>query len=182
VFQVPQDGASMHLDVLRRRKGKGMQHKKKQITRSAEAFEKLDELASKLEETFSKVLCISTNANSRVGWYVDSGASRHVTFNKKSFNTLRQQEANIQVELGDDATYLVTGMGSVSFNMPSGNVLDLDDVLFVPDLTKNLLSVSAWTELRFVVEFDDQQVIIGDYNEDPSQVLARGMREGGRYC
>jgi hypothetical protein len=44
------------------------------------------------------------------------------------------------VELGDDATYPVTRMGSVSFCMPSGDVLELDDVLYVLGLTKNLLS------------------------------------------
>jgi hypothetical protein len=46
---------------------------------------------------------------------VDSGASRHMTFNKKAFNRLQEQEDGIQVELGNDATCLVTGLGFVSF-------------------------------------------------------------------
>jgi len=43
------------------------------------------------------------------------------------------------VELGDDATYLIVEVGSISsFQMPSSNVLELGNVLDVPDLTKNL--------------------------------------------
>jgi hypothetical protein len=66
----------------------------------------------------------------------------------------------MQVELGDDAKYLVIGMGSISFCMPTGEVLELHEVLYVLGLTKNLLLVSCLTDLKCMVEFDDQQVII----------------------
>ena len=54
--------------------------------------------------------------------------------------------------LGDDATYLVTRMGSVSFYMPSCDVLDIDDVLYVLGLMKNLISVSTMIDLRSMSE------------------------------
>jgi hypothetical protein len=53
----------------------------------------------------------------------------------------------MQVELGDDATYLVAGVGSISFQMPSGDILELTSVLYVLGLTKNLLSVSVMIDL-----------------------------------
>jgi hypothetical protein len=86
------------------KKKKAKNKQQKQFAGSAEAS-KVDELASKLETTFSMVSCLSTNTISGVGWYVDNGASRHMTFNKKAFNRLQEQEVDIQVELGDDATY-----------------------------------------------------------------------------
>ena len=58
----------------------------------------------------------------------------------------------MQGGIGDDATYPVTRMGSVSFCMPSGDVLDIDDVLYVLGLMKNLISVSTMIDLRFVSE------------------------------
>jgi hypothetical protein len=106
---------------------------------------------------------------------VDSGASKHMTFNKKAFSKHQEQEASMQVELSDDATYLPTGMGSIALCMPSGDVLQLDDVLYVPSLTKNLLSMSTMTNQRLMVKFDNQQVIIRDCNENPSQLFAKGM-------
>jgi hypothetical protein len=61
------------------------QEQQKQIAGSAETVVGLDELESKLETTFSMVSCLSTNTVSSVGWYVDSGASRHMTYDKKIF-------------------------------------------------------------------------------------------------
>jgi hypothetical protein len=40
------------------------------------------------------------------------------------------------MDLGDDATYSMKGLGSISLWMPSGDVLELNDVLFVLGLTK----------------------------------------------
>jgi hypothetical protein len=39
------------------------------------------------------------------------------------------------------------GVGSISFQMPSGDVLELSDILFVPGLRKNLLSMSCMTDV-----------------------------------
>jgi hypothetical protein len=61
---------------------------------------------------------------SGVGWYVDSGALRHVTYDMKLFNDLQKQEEAMSVELGDDATYLVKGLNSISFHMSSSDVLE----------------------------------------------------------
>jgi hypothetical protein len=93
------------------------------------------------------VSCLSSNIVSSVGWYVDSGASRHMTYDRSLFNRFQEQEGGMSVELGDDATYPVRGVGSISFQMPSGDVLELSDVLFVPSLKKNLLSVSCMTNV-----------------------------------
>lgn len=59
---------------------------------------------------------------------MDNGESRYMTFNKKDFRKLQEQEVNIQVELGNNAKYLVTRIGYVSFHMPSSDVLELNDV------------------------------------------------------
>jgi hypothetical protein len=76
------------------------------------------------------------------------------------------------VELGDDAKYLVIGMGSISFRRLAGEVLELNKVLYVLGLTKNLLLVSCLIELKCTIEFDDQQVIIRKHNPNHRRVLA----------
>jgi hypothetical protein len=62
----------------------------------------------------------------------------------------------MSVELGDDATYPMRGVGSISFQMPSSDVLELRDVLFVPGLKKNLLSVSYMANVQWRVVFEGQ--------------------------
>jgi hypothetical protein len=61
--------------------------------------------------------------------------------------------------LGDDAKYLVAGVGTIPFQLKSINSLDFDDVLFVPNLRKNLLSVSVMEDKSFAVEFKNQQIL-----------------------
>lgn len=49
------------------------------------------------------------------------------------------------MELGDHDTYPMIGMGSISLCTSLSDVLELDDVLHVPSLTKDLLSLPAMT-------------------------------------
>jgi hypothetical protein len=56
---------------------------------------------------------------------------RHITYDKKIFSELQEQKGGTLVELSDDATYHVKEMGSISFQMASGDVLELDFVLYV---------------------------------------------------
>lgn len=44
--------------------------------------------------------------------------------------------------------------------MPSGDFLELNDVLYVNGLTKNLLLVSSLRDIKCMDEFNDKQVII----------------------
>jgi len=46
---------------------------------------------------------------------VNNGYSRHMTQDKSLFNGFQKQEVGMSVELGDDATYPMRGVGSNSF-------------------------------------------------------------------
>ena len=68
---------------------------------------RVDEMMSQFDTSFSMDSYLSTNIVSSVGWYVDNGASRHMTFNRSLFNKIQEQEGYMTMELGDDATYSV---------------------------------------------------------------------------
>jgi hypothetical protein len=57
------------------------------------------------------------------------------------FYSLKKQDLGVYVEVGDDAKYSVAGVGTIPFQLESGNSLDFDYVLFVSGLKKNLLSI-----------------------------------------
>jgi hypothetical protein len=82
-----------------------------------------------------------------------------MTSNKRAFSKLEEQEASMQVELVDDATYPIAGVRSI-FQMPSGGIFELIYVLYALGLTKNLLSVSMMTDLGYMAKFDNQQIFI----------------------
>ena len=49
----------------------------------------------------------------------------------------------MHIEMGDDRRYSATGIGTVTFQRESGYPLRLKDVMFVPGLKKNLISVAV---------------------------------------
>lgn len=59
------------------------------------------------------------------------------------------------MEHGDDAMYLVVGVRSIIFWMPSSDILELNGVLYVLGLTKNLFLILVIKNLGCITEFDD---------------------------
>ena len=76
-------------------------------------------------------------------WLIDSGASKHMTGFKESFVKLSEHESPHKVKLGHDYQYPIKGSGESSYKLDSGKSLKMKNVLFVPGLKKNLLSISA---------------------------------------
>lgn len=126
---------------------KKAKQQQQEFAKSVEASAGANELDSILETTFSLVSCFSTNAFSSVGWCVDNRASRHMTFDKKDFSRLQEQVDAIQGELG-----MMPLAISISFLMPLGDVLHIDDVLYVPSLMKSSF-VSSTIDLQCMADF-----------------------------
>jgi hypothetical protein len=115
----------------------------------------VDELITRHDTTFAMLSCLSTNTVSGVGSYVDSGASRDMTTNGSTLFRLEEQDTDMEVGLGDDGKYLMIGLGSISFFISIGEVLELHEVLYVLVMTKNLISVFCLIDLKCRVKFDD---------------------------
>ena len=94
------------------------------------------------------------------------------------FKDLQKGGTRIHVELGDDAWYQSQGVGTVSFG-ESGKPLSFVDVLYVPGLTKNLISISTLEDKGYQVKFRDHRVYIRPKGSDRSldQVIGRRSRK-----
>jgi hypothetical protein len=135
----------------------------------------MDEFVAKFEKDFSLVSCFSTSTVSRSAWYVDSGASSHMTSARELFTSLTKQDSRLHVELGNDAKYAVKGVGTISFQLESGSSLEVKDVLYVPGLTKNLLSVSVMEDKGFVIVFQKGQALIRRKDLALTQLRSLGL-------
>jgi hypothetical protein len=72
---------------------------------------------------------------------VDSTASNHVTNHEKWFGNTKDLKTSRFVETGDDTTHPITQIGKVPLSMQDGQTKHLKDVLHVPTITKNLVSI-----------------------------------------
>jgi hypothetical protein len=97
----------------------------------------MNEFTAKFKKDFWLVSCLSTSTIPSNVWYVDSGASRHITSTQQLFSSLKK-DSRVLVELGDDAMHHpVARVGTIPFQLESSNSLDFDDVLFVPGRTRS---------------------------------------------
>ena len=105
---------------------------------------------------------------------MDSGASRHMTGNHGTLTSYKKKKFTTQVELGDDSTYKIEGVGSTSLQLNSGTALHIDNVLYVHGLNKNLL---------FVASLEDKglRVLLWEKDEDLSSAIQIVVQEGGLY-
>ena len=69
-------------------------------------------------------------------WIIDSGASRHMTRESKQIQALSKDPSSHAVELGDNKSYAVRGLGSTSLKLENGSKLHLNNILYVPGLKK----------------------------------------------
>jgi hypothetical protein len=141
----------------------------------------MSEFVVKFEKDFSLVSCLSTNTISRSAWYVDSGASHHMTSARELFTNLMEQDSGVHVELCNDAKYVVKGVGTILFQLESSSSLEVKDVLYVPGLKKNLLAVVVMEDNGFVVEFQKGQALIKPEGSIPNTTQVIGVREGNLY-
>ena len=80
---------------------------------------------------------------SKSTWWIDSGATVHVANSLQGFHSTRilpKRERLIEVANGIEAE--VEAVGDIPLELADGSSLLLKDVLFVPSIHRNLISVS----------------------------------------
>lgn len=112
----------------------------------------------------------------REEWYIDSGASSHMT--PYSDILIERKEANVSHTTAANNTQLrVSGMGNCIFKLESGNI-NVNDILYVPEIGANLLSVHKMVCKGNAVAFDADGCHICDRNR---KLLATIIPENGVY-
>ena len=86
-------------------------------------------------------------------WFLDSGASFHMTGDRDLFTDLDEKDLGLHIEMGDDGSYNATSIGTISFKRESGKPFVLKDVMHVPGLKNNLISVAMLEEEGYDVVF-----------------------------
>ena len=115
------------------------------------------------------VALISSTMNRSDEWFIDSAATKHMTNDRSMLEDFIEYQQPKNIYLGDSTVIHALGEGKVrlpTVNSSHDVVLDLHKVLFVPKLTKNLLSVPAMALMGAEIRFDkDKCLILKDSKE-----------------
>jgi transposase InsO family protein len=109
-------------------------------------------------------------------WLVDSGASFHMTPHREWFYEYERYDGG-DVFLGDDLTTRIIGRGKVKLRPIDGRIRTLTGVLYIPGLSKNLISVSKMDDVgvKTIFEKETHRIVLG------AMVLLKGVRFGTLY-
>ncbi|XP_071905928.1 uncharacterized protein [Coffea arabica] len=98
-------------------------------------------------------------------WVIDSGATRHICANREAFSSYTPIGDDEEVVyLGDSRTANVLGKGKVFLKLTSGKTLALNDLLHVPNIRANLVSVALLGKVGVKVSFESGKIIMTKNN------------------
>lgn len=109
-------------------------------------------------------------------WYLDNGASNHMTGNKEFFSSLNLNTKG-KVKFGDGSCVDIVGKGVVTFVCKTGEKKALKDIYYIPDLKHNILSLGQATENGCEVNMKDVYLTLTDSH---GRLLVRVTRSPNR--
>jgi len=108
---------------------------------------------------------------------IDSGASHHLTHNKKGIQDFRHLANSIPVKVANGATCHATGIGSIQFHLDCGLLLTVT-ALYVPDFhAVSWLSVDTLNESGYEVIFRLGSCLVKSNSITKPQLV--GKRQAG---
>ena len=148
--------------------------KKKRQSETGSGSAAVAEDGNKSEDDF--VLLAEDDAHQPDVWFLDSGASYHICPKRELFTTYRLKDGG-SVSMANGSVCKAVGIGSVRIRTDDGKICTIKDVRHVPQLTKNLISLSLLDSkgFSFKGEGGGLSVCRG------SDVILKGAKQGTLY-
>jgi hypothetical protein len=96
-------------------------------------------------------------------------------------SNINEKKTSYKVELGDKTTYPMEGFGQASIKMKIGNYVHLRNVLYVPGLEKNLVSIYFLEDKGNRISFVNGKVLSWHKDSNIENVRVIESREGNLY-
>lgn len=119
-----------------------------------------DNIVDYEKEVFALTASLATKRKNSIDWIADSGASRHMTFNKNWFKEFRPlPKEKVTVIIGNGTPLDAEGIGSIEIIGENDEIHTLDDTLYVQNLSFNLFSLIRTARSGFRVAMEDDYLI-----------------------
>ncbi|KAF2284885.1 hypothetical protein GH714_031901 [Hevea brasiliensis] len=121
------------------------------------------------------------------GWYLDTGATNHMTGDKHCFVEIDDSICG-KVKFGDGSVIDIQGFGSVMFQCKNGEHLTLTNVYYIPKLKSNIISLGQIDESggRILIEcgalrvYDNSNRLIIKLEDRSLKGVLLGYEEGSK--
>ena len=143
---------------------------------SANVVEDISKDVSKIDLT-AVIFEVNLVGSNPKEWWIDTGATCHVCSDKMMFSTFKPIETGEKVFIGNSATSDIKGQGKVVLKMTSGKELTLTNVLYVPEIRKNLVSGSLLNSHGFRLVFESDTFVLSKSR----MYVGKGYMSGGMW-
>lgn len=109
-------------------------------------------------------------------WYLDNGASNHMTGERSFFSELNEKIKG-KVRFGDGSFINIEGKGSILFEAKTGEQKLLPDIYYLPELKSNIISLGQATEQGCDIRMRDDYLVMKD---NKGRLLAKVQRGSNR--
>ena len=117
-----------------------------------------------------------TNNDAEDVWYLDNGASNHMTGDQRYFSSMDKSITG-KVRFGDDSRIDIKGKGAISFIDMNGEPRRMTDVYFIPKLRSNIISLGQATESGCDIRLNGESLTMHDQN---GKLLVKANRSKNR--
>ena len=121
--------------------------------------------------------------SSDANWYLDSGATYHLTNDMNNMQISESFAGTSKLIIGNGIGLNITHIGKAILRMHNctdSTVIKLNNILLVPQITKNLISISQLTkDNNIIVEFTDKLFFMKDRVKN--LIILQGKAEKGLY-
>ena len=122
----------------------------------------MEEITQEVDDlNLSTVVCEVNlvGSNPRERW-IDTGATLYVCLDKNMFTSFEPVDNMEKLFIGNSTTFEIQGQGKVILKMTSRKNLTLNNVLYVPEIRKNLVSDSLLNKYGFMMVFEANKVVL----------------------
>lgn len=127
---------------------------------------------------------IAENGGHRDGaWYLDSGATNHISNDFNNLNISSEYKGSDQLAVGNGTKLKIVSVGHSllsTLDLHTSTHIKLNHILYVPEITKNLISISQLLHDNDVsIEFHKTCCVVKDKRR--GSVLLKGVAKDGLY-
>lgn len=103
-----------------------------------------------------------TSDDQAKAWYLDSGCNNHMNGNKNLFIMLDESLKNV-IRFADGRRVTSEGKGNIVVVRKDGQKAMISDILYVPFMTSNLISICQLLAKGYNMEMEDNHMKLYDY-------------------
>lgn len=111
--------------------------------------------------SYAPLAASNNNALDKTTWCIDSGSNYHMCCNRQQFSTFVEHKEKIK--LASNKYVEVMGKGEVTVKTGGCQII-LDNVLYVPEIIVNVISVGNATQHGYKILFEKNEAIVMDSN------------------